>query len=223
MASLLASGALPALAVAGRPCCCGVVRHRQPYWTVSQVSWVAPHCSSRQGGHGTPMRGSRLNRKAPKAPPGWQMCLKVELPGISAPATTCLLIPAWEGKRPRRPARAWRRLASDSPDVGKLLLSWSDSSHLFSSSNMSPAVYLFNSHTVQLDRQLQQRQPHRFLLLIPTNLKKKKRTPRGCRAVPLAAEIRGPNIQPDTAPSTPHVQVLLLPFQARKPRCREVE
>lgn len=95
--------------------------------------WVAPHCSSRQGDHGAPTRGSRLNRKAPKASPGWQMCLKVELPCTSAPATTCLLIPAWEGKRPQRPARARRRLASHSPDVGKLLLSWSDSSHLFSS------------------------------------------------------------------------------------------
>ena len=117
----------------GGSCCYGVARHRQPYWTMFQVSWVAPHCSSRQGGHRAPTRGSRLNRKAPKAPPGWQMCLKVELPGTSAPATTCLLIPAWEGKRPRRPARARRRLASDSPDVGKPLLSWSDSSHLFSS------------------------------------------------------------------------------------------
>ena len=85
-----------------------VVRHRQPCWTMAQVSWVAPHCSSRQGGHGAPTRGSRLNRKAPKAPPGWQMCLKGELPGTSAPATTCLLIPACEGKRPRRPARARR-------------------------------------------------------------------------------------------------------------------
>lgn len=133
IAFLLASGALPALVVAGGSCCYGVVRHRQPHWTVFQVSWVAPHCSSRQGGHRAPTRGLRLNRKAPKAPPGWQMCLKVELPSTSVPATTCLLIPAWEGKRPRRPARARRRLASDSPDVGKLLLSWSDSSHLFSS------------------------------------------------------------------------------------------
>lgn len=41
--------------------------------------------------------------------------------------------------------------------------------------------------------------------------------------MPLAAEIRGSNIQPDTAPSTPHVQILLLPFQARKPRCRDVK
>ena len=51
-------------------------------------------------------------------------------------------VSARERKRPQRPARARRGLASDTPDTRKLLLPWSDSSHFSSSWNTAVVVYL---------------------------------------------------------------------------------